>query len=79
MARIEVVEQKCKGCGLCIMACPKDCLEMSAELNERGVNYPVMKKDAKCTGCASCALICPDARITVYREKKKKKEKVEAK
>jgi 2-oxoglutarate ferredoxin oxidoreductase subunit delta len=78
MARIEVVEQKCKGCGLCIAACPKDCLEMSIKLNERGVNYPVMKKDAKCTGCASCALICPDARITVYREKKKKKEAVEA-
>jgi 2-oxoglutarate ferredoxin oxidoreductase subunit delta len=51
---------------------------MSEELNERGVHFPVMKKDAKCTGCASCALICPDARITVYKEKKKKKEKVEA-
>ena len=75
MARIEVVIQKCKGCGLCITACPKDCLEMSTELNERGVNYPVMKKDAKCTGCTSCALMCPDARITVYREKKKEKAK----
>lgn len=79
MARIEIEEQKCKGCGLCIMACPKECLELSENFNERGVQYPVMKKDAKCTGCASCALICPDARITVYREKKKKKEKVEAK
>jgi 2-oxoglutarate ferredoxin oxidoreductase subunit delta len=78
MARIEIDVQKCKGCGLCVTACPKDCLEMSGKLNERGVNYPVMKKDAECTGCASCALMCPEARITVYREKKKKKEKVQA-
>lgn len=74
MARIEVTVQKCKGCGLCVTACPKECLEVSAEINERGVNYPVMKDDAKCTGCASCAIICPDCRITVYRQKKQKKD-----
>lgn len=74
MARIEVTVQKCKGCGLCITACPKECLEVSAGINERGVNYPVMKKDAKCTGCASCAVICPDCRIAVFREKKAQKK-----
>jgi 2-oxoglutarate ferredoxin oxidoreductase subunit delta len=78
MARIEITVPKCKGCGLCIVACPKQCLELSEDINERGVNYPVMKEGAECTGCASCALICPDARITVYREKKKKKEKAKA-
>ena len=74
MARVEITFQKCKGCGLCVTACPKECLEMSAELNERGVHYPVMKEGAKCTGCASCALMCPDVRITVYKERKKKEK-----
>ncbi len=78
MARIEVAVQKCKGCGLCVTACPKECLEMSTKLNERGVNYPVMTEDAECTGCTFCAMMCPDAVITVYREKKKKKEKAQA-
>ncbi len=75
MARIQIAIQKCKGCGLCIDACPKDCLDLSAELNERGVKYPVMKDDAKCTGCASCAIICPECGIVVYREKKAKEKK----
>ena len=74
MARVQITTRKCKGCGLCVDACPKGCLEMSSALNERGVSYPVMREGARCTGCASCALICPDCRITVYREKKIKKQ-----
>ena len=61
----------CKGCELCIEACPQESLELSSGINAQGYHYAVLIKD-NCTGCINCALVCPDAVITVYREAKKK-------
>ena len=36
MARIEIDDHRCKGCGRCVVHCPKGLIEFSAELNERG-------------------------------------------
>ncbi len=62
----------CKGCELCIEACPQESLQLSPGINKLGYHYAVLIKD-NCTGCVNCALVCPDAVITVYREEKKKK------
>jgi 2-oxoglutarate ferredoxin oxidoreductase subunit delta len=62
----------CKGCELCIDACPQESLALSQGINKQGYHYAVLIKD-NCTGCVNCALVCPDAVITVYREGKKKK------
>ncbi len=62
----------CKGCELCIDACPQESLALSPGINKQGYHYAVLIKD-NCTGCVNCALVCPDAVITVYREGKKKK------
>ncbi len=67
--------ETCKGCELCIEACPLDSLELSPKLNAQGYHYAVLVKD-NCTGCVNCALVCPDAVITVYRERKKQREPV---
>lgn len=73
---IHVEIEKCKGCELCVVACPQDVMALSKTINKQGYHYAVLIKDG-CTGCTNCALVCPDAVITVYREdKKKKKEKV---
>ena len=72
---IHVEIEKCKGCELCIVACPQDVMALSKEINKQGYHYAVLIKD-DCTGCINCALVCPDAVITVYREMKKKKERV---
>jgi len=64
--------ETCKGCELCIQACPQDSLELSPGINAQGYHYIVLVKD-NCTGCTNCALVCPDAVITVYREKKKER------
>ena len=64
--------ETCKGCELCIQACPQDSLELSPKLNAQGYHYVVLVKD-NCTGCTNCALVCPDAVITVYRERKKER------
>ena len=49
--------EKCKGCGLCIGACPKKILEMSSAFNKQGVNYPKCKDEPSCIGCKFCAMI----------------------
>ena len=56
----------CKGCELCIPACPPQVLEMSREVNAIGFRYPILFKDG-CTGCELCAEICPDFCFEVYR------------
>jgi 2-oxoglutarate ferredoxin oxidoreductase subunit delta len=63
--------ETCKGCELCIEACPQHSLQLSPAINTQGYHYAVLIKD-NCTGCTNCALVCPDAVITVYRENKKK-------
>jgi 2-oxoglutarate ferredoxin oxidoreductase subunit delta len=63
--------ETCKGCELCIEACPQESVQLSPEINKQGYHYAVLIKD-NCTGCTNCALVCPDAVITVYRETAKK-------
>jgi 2-oxoglutarate ferredoxin oxidoreductase subunit delta len=69
-----IIDQKiCKGCELCIIACPQDGLALSQNFNEKGYRYVELINDA-CTGCVNCALVCPEAAITVYRQAKPTKK-----
>jgi len=67
--------EKCKGCEICMDACPEDVIAMSKVVNKKGYLYAVKITDS-CTGCINCALVCPDAVITVFRETKQKKEQI---
>lgn len=60
---------RCKGCELCVQACPMNVLAIDTEnVNAKGY-HPIGAVDPdKCTGCASCALMCPDGIINVYVE-----------
>jgi len=62
----------CKGCELCIEACPQESLALSPKINGLGYRYAVLVQD-NCTGCINCALVCPDTVITVYRTARKTK------
>lgn len=59
--------EKCKGCELCLEACPEDVLALANTINQKGYRYAISIND-KCTGCANCATVCPEAIITVYRK-----------
>ncbi|NIA12837.1 MAG: 4Fe-4S dicluster domain-containing protein [Nitrospiraceae bacterium] len=68
MKRIEVDLERCKGCCLCIEACPDDLIEVSDVPNASGC-YPVqLESGAECTACSLCATVCPDAAIEVFRD-----------
>ncbi len=68
---IEVSDEHCKGCELCVISCPQDVLALDmSRLTPKGY-HPAYLAAEGCTGCAICAIICPDAAITVYREAKK--------
>jgi len=60
--------ERCKGCGLCIEACPKKVLAFSGKLNKSGYDVVHMAHPEDCIGCAFCAMTCPDIVIEVYRE-----------
>jgi len=59
--------ERCKGCNLCVVACPADVLALNKEANSKGYNYSAMVNEESCVGCAACANVCPDACITVYK------------
>jgi 2-oxoglutarate ferredoxin oxidoreductase subunit delta len=66
---IEVSDKYCKGCDLCVNACPPQVLALDMEhLTSKGYHPAYLREDG-CTGCAICAIVCPEAAITVYREK----------
>ncbi|NOX48164.1 MAG: ferredoxin family protein [Chlorobi bacterium] len=65
---IVVDTEKCKGCEVCIDACPTHTIAMSEDVNGKGYHYMQNIYDA-CTGCTNCAIVCPDGVITVYRIK----------
>lgn len=72
---IVVSIEKCKGCELCIEACPQESLELSRKVNTKGYLY-IVKIEDNCTGCTNCAMVCPEGAITVYRKSDKKTEPV---
>ena len=71
MSKVKVISERCKGCGLCVLACPKNNLSLGSEYNAQGYAYVTFNPDGKCTGCAFCAELCPDMALRVFKEEKK--------
>ena len=65
--QIRVDTNECKGCGLCIEACPPKVIALSERLNHYGYRTATYKGSG-CTGCGICFLTCPEpGAITVLR------------
>lgn len=74
---IEVDDLHCKGCELCVRACPQDVIALDMQrLTPKGYHPAHLISDG-CTGCTICAIICPDAAITVFRAAPQKKGKIQ--
>ena len=68
MANVIVNEDVCKGCGLCVDACPKKIMALdSSRINKKGYHTAYCVRLEECIGCAFCATMCPDVAITVVK------------
>ena len=68
MAKLTIRTERCKGCGLCVNACPKKLLVLSQDkINAKGHHPAEMTDQDKCIACAFCDTLCPDCVITVER------------
>lgn len=68
MAKITVDDHFCKGCGLCVDACPRSIMELDASrITEKGYHPAKCTDMDACIACGSCAVMCPDVAITVER------------
>jgi NAD-dependent dihydropyrimidine dehydrogenase PreA subunit len=64
---LRVDTNECKGCGLCIEACPPKAIHLSEDLNHYGYRTATYFGTG-CTGCGICFLVCPEpGAITVLR------------
>jgi 2-oxoglutarate ferredoxin oxidoreductase subunit delta len=61
----QIDEERCKGCGLCVAVCPKNVLEISAEVSPKGYFPAFQARPEDCIFCATCCRMCPDVAITI--------------
>jgi 2-oxoglutarate ferredoxin oxidoreductase subunit delta len=67
MADINLNIERCKGCGMCVGACPNEVIDMSEDLNDKGYHFAEIIDKDKCTGCGLCYRMCPDIAIEITK------------
>ncbi len=58
MIRIEIHEDACRGCKLCVDVCPTEVFSFDETACKARV-----KEAQDCIGCLSCAFVCPAAAL----------------
>ena len=61
MIRIELREDGCRGCRMCVDICPTDVLTFDEAAGKARVSIP-----EDCIGCLSCAYLCPSGTLQHY-------------
>ena len=71
---IQIAIHLCKGCALCIEACPAGVLVQGKDLNRQGY-YAVSYSGSGCSGCGLCFYVCPEPGAITIRVRKEDKKK----
>lgn len=68
-------KDRCKGCTLCVISCPKKIISMSDQLNEMGyyVSQILEENEKDCIGCGCCFRMCPDSVISIVKVEENEK------
>lgn len=56
---VKVSFEECKGCRLCLRACPNECMHMGSKINRIGYQY-IEFKPGRCVACGICYYVCPE-------------------
>jgi ferredoxin len=70
---VTVDAARCKGCELCVVACPRGNMSLSSDFNRDGYHYAVFNYEGvkgECTGCGICYWVCPDFAVSEIRSLK---------
>jgi 2-oxoglutarate ferredoxin oxidoreductase subunit delta len=59
LTKLIINKDKCKGCRLCILTCPKKALLDADHRNSKSY-IPIQVDDDKCNKCGLCYIVCPD-------------------
>jgi len=73
---VNIIEERCKGCGYCIEFCPRNVLEFSPRFNQKGYHPPIVKNSDDCVNCHYCEIICPEFAIYSVEETESLGEKI---
>jgi 2-oxoglutarate ferredoxin oxidoreductase subunit delta len=65
VAQVVIDRDRCKGCGLCVQACPQNVLAMARELNAKANVFARVGEPRHCIGCRLCCIACPDVAIAM--------------
>lgn len=69
MTKLTFKTDLCKGCGLCVLACPKKLITLDEKtVNAKGYHPAGITYQSACIACAMCATMCPDVVITVEKD-----------
>jgi 2-oxoglutarate ferredoxin oxidoreductase subunit delta len=63
---VNIDRELCKGCLLCIRACPVKVLGQSGTPNTSGAYPSEMVRPDLCIACGNCYEVCPDVCVEVY-------------
>ena len=69
-AHVSIAAELCKGCELCVLACPSGNLSLSDQLNRNGYHPVVFTYEGSrgpCSACGICYWVCPDFSISEIR------------
>jgi 2-oxoglutarate ferredoxin oxidoreductase subunit delta len=69
--RLHVNANYCKGCLICVEACPKGAIAASTSINAKGYILPEEGDMTRCNGCRLCELVCPDFAIAVETDEER--------
>lgn len=67
MAKVVVIESRCKGCEICTAVCARKCLRISDRHNQAGYFVVEFIEQEKCTGCGMCGEMCPDLALQIWK------------